>query len=43
LKSIKKVGKMGSILKMMGGGNIPEDLTDDAEKNLEKWEKLRPA
>jgi len=38
LKSIKKVGKMGSILKMMGGGNIPEDLTDDAEKNLEKWE-----
>jgi signal recognition particle subunit SRP54 len=23
---------------MMGGGNIPEALSDDAEKNLEKWE-----
>jgi len=38
LKSIKKVGKMKQILAMMGGGNIPEALTDDAEKNLEKWE-----
>ena len=38
LKSIKKVGKMKQILAMMGGGNIPEALTDDAEKNLETWE-----
>ena len=38
LKSIKKVGKMKQILAMMGGGNIPDALTDDAEKNLEKWE-----
>jgi len=37
LKSIKKVGKMKNILSMIGGGNIPEALTDDAEKNLEKW------
>ena len=22
---------------MIGGGNIPDALTDDAEKNLEKW------
>jgi len=38
LKGIKKVGNMKQILAMMGGGNIPEALTDDAEKNLEKWE-----
>jgi signal recognition particle subunit SRP54 len=38
LKSIKKVGKMKSILAMVGGGNIPEALTDDAERNLEQWE-----
>ena len=38
LKGIKKVGNMKQILTMMGGGNIPEALTDDAEKNLEKWE-----
>ncbi len=37
LKSIKKVGKMKNILSMIGGGNIPDALTDDAEKNLEKW------
>jgi len=37
LKSIKKVGKMKNILAMIGGGNIPDALTDDAEKNLEKW------
>ncbi len=37
LKSIKKVGKMKNILAMVGGGNIPDALTDDAEKNLEKW------
>ncbi|MFX0075397.1 MAG: signal recognition particle receptor subunit alpha [Candidatus Hermodarchaeota archaeon] len=38
LKSIKKVGKMKQILAMMGGGNIPDALSEDAEKNLEKWE-----
>jgi signal recognition particle subunit SRP54 len=37
LKSIKKVGKFQQILTMMGGGNIPEMLKEDAEKNLEKW------
>ncbi len=38
LKSIKKVGSMKQILAMMGGGNIPDMMKDDAEKNLEKWE-----
>ena len=38
LKSIKKVGKMKNILAMVGGGNIPDALKDDAERNLEKWE-----
>ena len=38
LKSIKKVGKFKQILAMMGGGNIPDVLKDDAEKHLEKWE-----
>ena len=37
LKSIKKVGKFKQILAMMGGGNIPDALKDDAEKNIEKW------
>ncbi|MHA2281081.1 MAG: signal recognition particle receptor subunit alpha [Promethearchaeota archaeon] len=37
LKSIKKVGKFQSILSMMGGGNIPDALKDDAERNLERW------
>jgi signal recognition particle subunit SRP54 len=38
LKSIKKVGKMKQILAMVGGGKIPEALTEDAEQNLAKWE-----
>jgi len=38
LKSIKKVGKFKQILAMMGGGNIPDALKDDAERNLAKWE-----
>ncbi|MEJ2249792.1 MAG: signal recognition particle receptor subunit alpha [Candidatus Lokiarchaeota archaeon] len=38
LKSIKKVGKFGKILSLMGGANIPDTLKEDAEKNLEKWE-----
>ena len=37
LKSIKKVGKFKQILAMMGGGNIPDALKEDAEKNIEKW------
>ncbi len=37
LKNIKKVGKFKQILTMMGGGNIPDVLKEDAEKNLEKW------
>ncbi len=38
LKSIKKVGKFKQIIGMMGGGNIPDALKEDAEKNLDKWE-----
>jgi len=38
LKSIKKVGKFKQILAMMGGGNIPDALKEDAEANLAKWE-----
>ena len=38
LKNIKKVGKFKSIIGMLGGGNIPDVLKDDAEKNIEKWE-----
>ena len=37
LKSMKKIGKMKNILAMMGGGNIPDVLKEDAEQNLEKW------
>ncbi|MFW9822752.1 MAG: signal recognition particle receptor subunit alpha [Candidatus Thorarchaeota archaeon] len=37
LKSIKKVGRFQQILSMMGGGNIPDALKDDAERNLERW------
>ena len=37
IKNIKKVGKMREILAMMGGGNIPDALKDDAERNIEKW------
>lgn len=37
LKSIKKVGKFKQILAMMGGGNIPDALKEDAEKNMDKW------
>ena len=38
LKNIKKVGKFKQVLAMMGGGNIPDALKDDAEKNLAQWE-----
>jgi signal recognition particle subunit SRP54 len=37
LKAIKKIGKMKQILAMMGGGNIPDVLKEDAQQNLEKW------
>ncbi|KKK40885.1 hypothetical protein LCGC14_0416350 [marine sediment metagenome] len=37
LASIKKLGKFQKILGMMGGGNIPNALKDDAERNLERW------
>ena len=37
LSQIKKVGKFQQILTMMGGGNIPDALKDDAERNLERW------
>ena len=38
LKSLKKVGKAKQIFSMIGGGNIPDALKEDAEKNLERWE-----
>ncbi|MHA1148159.1 MAG: signal recognition particle receptor subunit alpha [Promethearchaeota archaeon] len=38
LKSIKKVGKFKQIITMMGGGNLPEALQEDAQKNIDKWE-----
>ena len=37
LKNIKKIGKFKEILAMMGGGNIPDVLKEDAERNIEKW------
>jgi signal recognition particle subunit SRP54 len=37
LKAFRKVGKFRNILSMMGGGNIPEALKEDAEKNIERW------
>ncbi|TXT67254.1 MAG: Signal recognition particle 54 kDa protein [Promethearchaeota archaeon] len=37
LKTFRKVGKFRNILSMMGGGNIPEALKEDAEKNIERW------
>ncbi|MFX1425233.1 MAG: signal recognition particle receptor subunit alpha [Promethearchaeota archaeon] len=37
LTQIKKVGKFQQILSMMGGGNIPDALKGDAERNLERW------
>jgi signal recognition particle subunit SRP54 len=38
LKSLKKVGRAKQIFSMIGGGNIPDALKEDAEKNLERWE-----
>jgi signal recognition particle subunit SRP54 len=38
LKAFQKVGKFRNILSMMGGGNIPEALKEDAEQNIERWE-----
>ncbi|MBN1216488.1 MAG: signal recognition particle protein [Candidatus Lokiarchaeota archaeon] len=38
LKSFKKIGKFKQVIAMMGGGNIPDIMKEDAEKNIEKWE-----
>ncbi len=38
LKSLKKVGKFGKLIEMLGGANISGLLKEDAEKNIEKWE-----
>ncbi len=38
LKAIKKMGKFGKILGMMGIGNIPDEAKDMAEQNLDQWE-----
>jgi len=38
LKAIKKMGRFGKLLSMMGGGNIPEDVKEMAQENLDKWE-----
>jgi len=40
LKNMKKVGKFKSVLSMMGGGNLPDALKDDAEENIKKWEVI---
>jgi signal recognition particle subunit SRP54 len=37
IKNIKKIGKFKSLISMMGGGNIPDALKVDAERNIEKW------
>jgi signal recognition particle subunit SRP54 len=37
LISSKKIGNMKQILAMLGGGNIPEVLKEDAQQNLEQW------
>jgi signal recognition particle subunit SRP54 len=37
LISSKKIGKMKQILAMLGGGNIPDVLKEDADQNLERW------
>lgn len=38
LKNMKKMGRFKQIISLMGGGNIPDVLKEDAEKNIEKWE-----
>ncbi|MGQ4872657.1 MAG: signal recognition particle receptor subunit alpha [Promethearchaeota archaeon] len=37
IKNFKKIGKFKQIISMLGGGNIPEALQEEAEKNIEKW------
>ena len=32
------MGRFKQIISLMGGGNIPDVLKEDAEKNIEKWE-----
>ena len=38
LKNFKKVGPFKKTLAMIGGGNIPDALKDDAEENIKKWQ-----
>lgn len=38
LKAIKKMGRFGKLLGMMGIGNIPDEAKDMAEQNLDQWE-----
>lgn len=37
LQSLKKMGPFKKLLGMMGGQNIPEEMKDQAEGNLENW------
>ncbi len=37
LQSLKKMGPFKKLLGMMGGQNIPDDMKDMAEDNLENW------
>ncbi len=38
LKAIKKMGRLGKLLGMMGIGNIPDEAKEMAEQNLDQWE-----
>ena len=37
LQSLKKMGPFKKLLGMMGGQNIPDEMKDMAESNLENW------
>lgn len=37
LQAIKKMGSLKKILSLMGGHNIPDEMKDMAESNLESW------
>jgi len=38
LKNFKKVGPFKKTLAMIGGGNLPDALKEDAEDNIKKWQ-----
>jgi len=38
LKAIKKMGRFGRLLGMLGVGNIPEEAKEMAQENLDQWE-----